>query len=229
MADRFMIRPLGGLTALCLLASPAAAAPPSDGRDAFGVAMGAPIARVPGAQAFAPGWYHVPAPPRPDPRFDKVAVQAFARTGVCVVQAVGAEITADPDGAKIRAAIDRLAEDFSAAGSLESLFPVLLFAASLFAGAASSLSVALALVFALAFAPDSFFTSFESAGFFSSSAPCAPGAQKDAAKSSATRATAWRIDKPNGLRITTPADRVVCSLATDCDAQIKAGSCNNHT
>ena len=92
---------------------PAAAAPPSDGRDAFGIAMGSPIGKIAGAKAFKPGWYQVASPPRPDPRFAKVAVEAFARTGVCVVQAVSPEIAGDPNGIKIRAAIDRLADDFS--------------------------------------------------------------------------------------------------------------------
>ena len=41
-------------------------------------------------------------------------MEAFGDTGVCVVQAVSPEITGDPNGAKIRAAIDRLADDFSA-------------------------------------------------------------------------------------------------------------------
>ncbi len=54
------------------------------------------------------------APPRPDPRFEKVAVEAFSKTGVCVVQGVSPMVRADPDGAKIRAAIDTLADDFSA-------------------------------------------------------------------------------------------------------------------
>ena len=96
------------------LAGPASAAPPSDGHDAFGIVMGAPIGKVAGAKAFRPGWYDVASPPRPDPRFAKVAVEAFPRTGVCVVQAVSAEIAGDPTGVKIRTAIDRLADDFSA-------------------------------------------------------------------------------------------------------------------
>ena len=94
-------------------AASAAAAPPSDGQGAFGILMGSPIAKVAGAKAFKPGWYQVASPPEPDPRFAKVAVEAFARTGVCVVQAVGAEIAGDPTGVKIRTAIDRLADDFS--------------------------------------------------------------------------------------------------------------------
>jgi hypothetical protein len=96
------------------LAAPAAAVPPSDGRDAFGIVMGTPIGKVAGAKAFKPGWYQVSSPPKPDPRFAKVAVEAFARTGVCVVQAVSPEIAGDPKGVKIRTAIDRLADDFSA-------------------------------------------------------------------------------------------------------------------
>ena len=108
-----LVSPLAAV-ALLAAATTAAAAPSSDGRDAFGIAMGAPIGKIAGARAFKPGWYRLAAPPRPDPRFDKVAVEAFARTGVCVVQAVGAEITDDPTGAKIRAAMDRLADDFSA-------------------------------------------------------------------------------------------------------------------
>jgi hypothetical protein len=67
-----------------------------------------------GAKAFKPGWYQLAAPPKPDPRFAKVAVEAFSDTGVCVVQAVSPEITGDPTGAKVRLAIDRLADDFSA-------------------------------------------------------------------------------------------------------------------
>lgn len=101
------------IAAVLFAAAGAHAAPPSGGRDAFGVAMGAPIGEVPGAKAFKPGWYNVPAPPSPDPRFAKVAVQAFPQTGVCVVQAVSPEITGDPAGARVRQAIDRLANDFS--------------------------------------------------------------------------------------------------------------------
>ncbi len=55
--------------AMALLAGPAFAAPPSDGKDAFGVPMGGSIRKVEGAKAFKPGWYNLPAPPRPDPRF----------------------------------------------------------------------------------------------------------------------------------------------------------------
>jgi hypothetical protein len=104
--------PIAG--AILALAAPAAAAPPSDGHDAFGIVMGAPIGKIAAAKAFKPGWYQVASPPKPDPRFAKVAVEAFARTGVCVVQAVSPEIAGDPAGVKIRAAIDRLADDFSA-------------------------------------------------------------------------------------------------------------------
>jgi hypothetical protein len=100
---------------LAAFAAPALAraAPPSDGKDAFGVAMGERISRLAGAKEFKPGWYQLPAAPKPDPRFSKLAVEAFAETGVCVVQAVGPEITDDADGAKERLAIDRLADDFS--------------------------------------------------------------------------------------------------------------------
>jgi hypothetical protein len=91
----------------------ARAAPPSDGKDAFGIAMGERLNRIPGAKMFKPGWYQLPAAPKPDPRFSRLAVEAFPDTGVCVVQAVSNEITDDPDGAKLRLAIDRLADDFS--------------------------------------------------------------------------------------------------------------------
>jgi hypothetical protein len=89
------------------------AAPPSDGKDAFGVAMGEHIGRLPGAKEFKPGWYQLSVAPKPDPRFTKLAVEAFGETGVCVVQATGPEITGDPTGAKARLAIDRIADDFS--------------------------------------------------------------------------------------------------------------------
>lgn len=98
---------------LAALAAPALAAPPSDGKDAFGVAMGEPVAKLPGAKEFKPGWYQLAAAPKPDPRFSRIAVEAFAETGVCVVQAVSPEITSDPTGAKLRLAMDRLADDFS--------------------------------------------------------------------------------------------------------------------
>ena len=94
-------------------ATPVSAAPPSDGKAAFGVAMGEPVRKLPGAKYFKPGWYQLAAPPKPDPRFSGVAVEAFADTGVCVVQGVSPEITGDPDGTRIRRAIDRLADDFS--------------------------------------------------------------------------------------------------------------------
>jgi hypothetical protein len=99
--------------ALGLAAWRAQAAPPADGHAAFGVRMGAPVSALAGATEFKPGWYRLPAAPRPDPRFAQVAVEAFGDTGVCVVQAVSPEIAGDPAGVKIRAAIDRLADDFS--------------------------------------------------------------------------------------------------------------------
>lgn len=111
-----MRRLLSILLALCLagLAAPrASAAPPSDGRAAFGVPMGASVRQLPGATEFKPGWYQLASVPRPDPRFARIAVEAFADTGVCVVQGVSPEITDDADGAKIRRAIDRLADDFA--------------------------------------------------------------------------------------------------------------------
>lgn len=89
------------------------AAPPADSHAAFGVRMGSPVSALPGAANFKPGWYRLAAPPKPDPRFAQVAVEAFGDTGVCVIQAVSPEVTEDPSGAKIRAAIDRLADDFS--------------------------------------------------------------------------------------------------------------------
>ena len=95
------------------LASGAWAAPPADSHAAFGVRMGSPVRALDGAKEFKPGWYRLPSPPQPDPRFTQVAVEAFGETGVCVVQAVSPEITDDPAGVKIRAAIDRLADDFS--------------------------------------------------------------------------------------------------------------------
>jgi hypothetical protein len=95
------------------LAAPALAAPPSDGKDAFGIAMGSSVRKVEGAKQFKPGWYDVPAPPKPDARFKSVAVEAFSDTGICVIQAVSPEFTRDEGGAKIRQAIDRLADDFS--------------------------------------------------------------------------------------------------------------------
>jgi hypothetical protein len=100
--------------ALGLSAPLALAAPPADSHAAFGVRMGSPVRALPGAKEFKPGWYRLTALPKPDSRFAQVAVEAFSDTGVCVVQAVSAEITGDPTGARIRAAIDRLADDFSA-------------------------------------------------------------------------------------------------------------------
>ena len=100
------------LLAVLVLAAPAQAAA-ADDRLAFGIAMGAPVRQLSGAKAFKPGWYNVAAPPAPDPRFDKVAVEAFAQTGVCVVQGVSALVTQDANGAKVRRAVDRLADDFS--------------------------------------------------------------------------------------------------------------------
>ncbi len=114
MADLSPIPSWAAFVALLSLATaPAAAAPPSDGHQAFGIAMGAPLAKLPESKAFRPGWRQLASAPRPDPRFAKVAVEAFARTGVCVVQAVSPEIAGDPTGAKIRTAVDRLADDLS--------------------------------------------------------------------------------------------------------------------
>ena len=101
------------LLAALALTTPVHAAP-ADDRAAFGIAMGAPVRQLSGARPFKPGWYDVVAPPAPDPRFDRVAVEAFAGTGVCVVQGVSSLISRDADGARVRAAVDRLADDFSA-------------------------------------------------------------------------------------------------------------------
>jgi hypothetical protein len=116
MADPLkMLRPAAlAALALVLSAPMALAAPPADGHAAFGVRMGSPVRALAGARSFKPGWYQLAAPPKPDPRFAQVAVEAFGDTGVCVIQAVSPEVTGDPTGAKIRAAIDRLADDFSA-------------------------------------------------------------------------------------------------------------------
>jgi hypothetical protein len=115
MIDRLMMlrSALLAILALGLSATLARAEPPADGRSAFGIPMGASVRKLDGAKAFKPGWYQLGAPPKSDPRFSQVAVEAFADTGVCVVQAVSPEITGDPTGVKIRSAIDRLADDFS--------------------------------------------------------------------------------------------------------------------
>ena len=103
------------LTALALLALPLAAhaAPPVEGKQVLGIALGAKARDVPGAKQFKQGWYQVTPAPKPDDRFEKVAIEAFGKTGVCVVQGVGKMVRADADGAKIRAAVDKLADDFS--------------------------------------------------------------------------------------------------------------------
>jgi hypothetical protein len=100
------------ITALALLGAVPAAA--SAAEDPLGIAIGAPVSKIPGAKAFKPGWYRVAKPPAPDPQFAGVAVEAFGATGVCVIQAVSPLIRADPDGAKVRAAIEHLAQAYSA-------------------------------------------------------------------------------------------------------------------
>jgi hypothetical protein len=100
------------ILALAVLAMACAANPASAAEDPFGIRMGAPIAQLLAAKAFKPGWYQV-APPNPDPQFSRVAVEAFRPTGVCVVQAVSPLIGADPEGAKVRAAVDHLAQTYS--------------------------------------------------------------------------------------------------------------------
>ena len=99
--------------ALCLPLA-ARAAPPVEGKAVFGIPLGASVKQIAGARQFKPGWFQVAAPPKPDPRFAKVAVEAFGKTGVCVIQGVSSMIRADADGTKVRAAIDALADDFSA-------------------------------------------------------------------------------------------------------------------
>ncbi len=96
--------------ALALLAASAGAA---HAQDLFGIPMGGPASQL-GAKPFKPGWYQV-TPPQPDPQFEKFAVEAYRATGVCVIQGVSALIVADPEGVKVRAAIDRLAEAYSPA------------------------------------------------------------------------------------------------------------------
>jgi hypothetical protein len=114
MADPLKMPPGAVLAALALgLSTPAWAAPPADSHAAFGVRIGSPVRALPGAKTFKPGWYQLAAPPAPDPRFVQVAVEAFGDTGVCVIQGVSPEIAGDPAGVRIRAAIDRLADDFS--------------------------------------------------------------------------------------------------------------------
>lgn len=109
------MRPFAVLLALAVCLPPAArAAPPAEGKAVFGIPLGAPVKQIAGARQFKPGWFQVAAPPKPDPRFEKVAVEAFGGTGVCVVQGVSPLIRADADGTKVRAAMDALADDFSA-------------------------------------------------------------------------------------------------------------------
>lgn len=74
----------------------------------FGIVLGAPVASLPGARPFKPGWYAVP-PPHPEPGLERAAVEAFADTGICVIQGVGPVIAHDPEGVRTRAAIDALA------------------------------------------------------------------------------------------------------------------------
>lgn len=81
--------------------------------DPFGIPIGGPASQLAGAKPFKPGWYQV-VPPQPDPQFEKFAVEAYRATGVCVVQGVSSLITGDPEGAKVRAAIDRLAQAYAA-------------------------------------------------------------------------------------------------------------------
>jgi hypothetical protein len=103
------------IAALALVSLPLAAraAPPVDGKEVLGIPLGAKARDVAGAKPFKEGWYQVTPAPKPDDRFEKVAIEAFGKTGVCVVQGVGKLIRGDADGAKIRAAIDKIADDFS--------------------------------------------------------------------------------------------------------------------
>jgi hypothetical protein len=99
------------ITALALLGAVPAAALAAE--DPFGIPIGAPVSKIEGAKPFKPGWYHVAKPASPDPRFAGVAVEAFAPTGVCVVQAVSPLIKTDPDGTKVRLAIEHLVQAYS--------------------------------------------------------------------------------------------------------------------
>ncbi|MDB5458658.1 MAG: hypothetical protein JWO72_399 [Caulobacteraceae bacterium] len=101
---------IAGAASGAMLATACPAAVPGP----FGIRIGAPVSRLDGARRFKPGWYQVARPPLPDARFDKVAVEAFPATGVCVVQAVSPVIVSDPEGVGIRAEVDRLAQAFSA-------------------------------------------------------------------------------------------------------------------
>jgi hypothetical protein len=107
-----VVRNACGAAVAIALALTFAAAPAFAAEDPFGIPMGTPIAQLPAARAFKPGWYQV-TPPNPDARFARVAVEAFRPTGVCVVQAVSPLIGADPEGTKVRAAIDRVAQAYS--------------------------------------------------------------------------------------------------------------------
>ncbi len=102
------------LVALALLAGAARAAPLDipDPDAPFGIPMGAAARRIPGATLFKPGWYAVDPPPKAEPGFRKVAVEAFPETGVCAVQGLGPSIAGDPDGAKTRAAIEQASQKF---------------------------------------------------------------------------------------------------------------------
>jgi len=99
------------ITALAVLGAVPAAAFAAE--DPFGIPIGAPVSQIQGARLFKPGWYRVANPPAPDPQFAGVAVEAFGPTGVCVVQAVSPLIKADPDGAKVRLAIEHLVQAYS--------------------------------------------------------------------------------------------------------------------
>lgn len=89
-------------------AAPPAKAEPHDGP--FGIAMGEPISELGPVTDVGKGQYTVLRPPRPNPLFPTVSVFAYPETGVCLVFGSSDLIDLDPQGQKVKRAVDEAAE-----------------------------------------------------------------------------------------------------------------------
>lgn len=105
-----------------ILAMAIAACSPANGGDAaegsaeaaaregpFGFDMGQKIEEVVGAEKLdRPGLYVVKTLPKPHADFEQVVLEAYPKTGICLIRGIGKDIGSDGAGLSIRSKVDGL-------------------------------------------------------------------------------------------------------------------------
>lgn len=79
----------------------------------FGVAQGARLTdfKDPTPIEGAPGYYKIPQVPQPYPGMEMYSIQATNEHGVCMVKALGANMSSDSFGSNLKSAADKLHDD----------------------------------------------------------------------------------------------------------------------